>query len=91
MAQSAARLPLLNVSKLVTTGMSVLRHVCSEDDRDTMKTLPPNATERLKELGPTLREVTESLKRRNDSLQLHLTESGWTIRRIEPNKPVKTE
>lgn len=52
-----------------------------------MKSIPPTADERLEELRPNLREVTESLRRRNDALQLHLTTSGWTIRRIDPPKP----
>jgi len=50
-----------------------------------MKNLP--STDKLQALGPTLHEVTESLKRRNDSLQLYLTKSGWTIRKSDPQKP----
>lgn len=53
----------------------------------TIKTLPPTAVETLNELSPTLAQVTESLRRRNDSLQLHLTQSGWVIRRMDPPKP----
>ena len=50
-----------------------------------MKNLP--STDKLQALGPTLHEVTESLKRRNDSLQLYLTKSGWIIRKTNTQKP----
>ena len=56
-----------------------------------MKTLPPTAMERLAELRPSLGKVIESMKARNDALQMHLTSSGWAIRRIEPAKPKDKE
>ena len=44
------------------------------------------ASQSLIKLSTVLAEVTKSLKMHNDALELHLKQSGWTIRRMEPQK-----
>lgn len=60
---------------------------------DTMNKIQPNtASDSLIKLKVVLTEVTRSLKERNDALESHLKQSGWTIRRMTPeNHETKTE
>lgn len=51
----------------------------------------PSAQQRDKALV-SLREVTESLRKRNDSLESHLIETGWLGRRATTAQPpIKNE
>jgi hypothetical protein len=54
-----------------------------------MKDLRPSAIMRLKALAPNLRAATESLERRNNSLQSFLVGSGWIIRPMIPTEPTR--
>jgi len=50
-----------------------------------MTNLPPDtASDNLIKLKVSLAEVTRSLKERNDALESHLKQSGWTIRQMTP-------
>ena len=52
--------------------------------------LPDTASDSLIKLKVSLTEVTRSLKERNDSLESHLKQSGWTIRQMTPENHVNS-
>ncbi len=52
-----------------------------------MKSVPSNPEQRPVNLLQSLRDVTESLRKRNDSLESYLISTGWVIRRRDPKKP----
>lgn len=53
----------------------------------TMNSVPSNAEQRPVNPLQSLREVTDSLRKRNDSLELHLRETGWLPRPRDVQKP----
>ena len=42
--------------------------------------IPDTASDNLIKLKTGLKQVTQSLKKRNDALERHLNTTGWTIR-----------
>jgi hypothetical protein len=56
-----------------------------------MNSTRDTGSESLIKLGKTLADVTRSLKERNDALERHLVQTGWTIRRMNPKKPETKE
>jgi hypothetical protein len=52
-----------------------------------MSTIQDTGSDNLIKLKAGLKQVTQSLKKRNDALEHHLNNTGWTIRRMTLEKP----